>query len=147
MRSLTRRNRAWIRPSDQAFQQELELADLDLDVEGVVEGVEDRDGQGPVVAVAFELVDDPAVLDLALADADLELARLLAGVAEVDVLDVGVDLVEVGPLVRARGCSGSGRASGPGRGRPGRGATAAAGSAVRVSEWVSTARTSPSRIA
>ena len=51
-----------------------------------------------VVAVALELGDDPAVLDLALADADLELAGALAGVAEVDVLDVGVDGVEVGSL-------------------------------------------------
>ena len=47
--------------------------------------------------MAFEQVDDPAVLDLALADADLELAGLLAGVAEVDVLDIRIDLVEVPP--------------------------------------------------
>ena len=55
--------------SDQAFEQSLELADLDLDLEGAVERVEDRDGEGSVVAVALEEVDDPAVLDLALADA------------------------------------------------------------------------------
>ena len=81
--------------SQQAFQQEFELADLDLDVEGVVEAVEDGDGQGAVVAVAFEEVDDPAVLDLALADADLELAGAFARVAEMDVLDVREDGVVV----------------------------------------------------
>ena len=58
----------------------------------------DGDRQGAVVAVALEQGDDPAVLDLALADADLELAGALAGVAEVDVLDVGEDGVEVGSL-------------------------------------------------
>src|SRR5438105_3316057 len=86
--------------SDQAFQQELELADFDLDVEGVVGEVEDRDGQAAVVAVALEHADDAAVLDLALADPDLELVGALAGVAEVDVLDVGVEAVVVAAAVR-----------------------------------------------
>src|SRR5438046_575120 len=66
--------------SDQAFQQQLELADFHFDLERAVERVEDRDGEGPVVAVSFEEVDDPAVLDFPLADADLELAGLAAGV-------------------------------------------------------------------
>ena len=60
----------------------------------------DGDGQRPVVAVALELGDDLAVLDLALADADLELVGALAGVAEVDVLDERVQLVERGAGVR-----------------------------------------------
>ena len=87
--------------SDQAFEQELELSDLDFDVEAGADAVEDGDGQAAVVAVAFEEVDDAAVLDLALADADLELVGALAGVAEVDVLDVGIDDVEVGASVWA----------------------------------------------
>ena len=66
-----------IQHSDQAFEEALELADLAFDVERAIERVEDRDGQGAVVAVAFEEVDDPAVLDLPLADLDLELAGLL----------------------------------------------------------------------
>src|SRR5262249_53298887 len=92
-RGSSRKGKSRADASEQALEQELELADLDLGVERVVQPVEDGDGQGAVVAVALELVDDPAVLDLALADADLELAGPLAGVAEVDVLDVRVDRV------------------------------------------------------
>ncbi len=51
--------------------------------------------------MALEHGDDPGVFDLALADADLELAGCLAGVAEVDVLDVREDDVVVGMGARA----------------------------------------------
>src|SRR4051794_22241791 len=81
----SRARRPAINHSQQALEQQLELADLDLAFERVVGQVEDGDGQRAVVAVALEEVDGPAVLDLALADADLELAGGLAGVAEVDV--------------------------------------------------------------
>src|SRR5579883_1604731 len=82
--------------SDQGLQQQFELADLDLAVEVVLGAVEDRDGQRAVVAIALEHVDDPGILDLALADADLELPRGVARIAEVDVLDVREDGVVIG---------------------------------------------------
>ena len=63
--------------SDQRFQQQLELADLDLAVEGVLGAVDDGDGQRALVAVSLEQGDDPGVFDLTLADADLELAGRL----------------------------------------------------------------------
>ena len=81
--------------SDQRLQQQLELADLDLAVEGVLDAVDDGDGQRAFVAVALEHGDDPGVIDLSLADADLELAGSQARIAEVDVVDVGEDGVEV----------------------------------------------------
>ena len=138
---------ATIRPSDQAFEQELELADLDLDVERVVEGVEDRDGQRPVVAVAFELADDPAVLDLALADADLELARASCRCRGGGRSGRRGRPRRSSPPGAARGCSGWGRASGRGRGRPCRARRRPPGRRSGSREWVSTASTSPSRIA
>ncbi len=49
----------------------------------------------------LEHVDDPGVFDLALADADLELAGGLAGVAEVDVLDEREEGVVVGLRLRS----------------------------------------------
>ena len=87
--------------SDQSFQQELQLADLDLALERIVGAVDDRDGQRAIVAITLKLGDDPSVLDLALADTDLKLAGVLAGVAKLDVLHVGIDGVEFGLLVRA----------------------------------------------
>src|SRR5262245_41843439 len=81
---------------DQGLQQQLELADLDLAIERIVGPVDDGDGQRAIIPVPLEQVDDPGVFDLALADADLELAGRLAGVAEVDILDVRKDDVEVG---------------------------------------------------
>ena len=81
--------------SEERFEQELELADLDLAIERVVGTVEDGDAQTSVVAVALEHGDDPGVLHLSLADADLELAGGLAGVAKVDVLHVGEERIEV----------------------------------------------------
>ena len=82
---------------------------------GFSSAVDDGDGERPVVAVALEHVDDAGVVDLALADADLELARGLAGVAEVDVLDVGKDAVEIDVRASGPGGSGWGRGSVPGR--------------------------------
>src|SRR5437763_1890414 len=83
------------RESNQALQQQLELPHLTLDVEGAVQAVEDRDGQSAVVAIALEQADDAAVFDLALADADLELAGAYARIAQVDALHVGVNGVIV----------------------------------------------------
>src|SRR5262245_24014213 len=57
-------------PLDQGLQQELELADLNLAIEGIIGAIDDRDGQRAVVAVALEQGDDAGVFDLALADAD-----------------------------------------------------------------------------
>ena len=80
---------------DQRLQQELELAELDFAIEGVVGPVDDGDGQRAAVAVPLKHVDDPGVLDLALADADLKLAGNQARIAQVDVLNVGKNRVVI----------------------------------------------------
>ena len=109
--------------------------------------VEDGDREGAVVAVALELGDDPAVLDLTLADADLELAGSLAGVAELDVLDVRdrgrrslpcTAALDVVARVERHAEAGHGLAELEGRG---------SGRPVRVWLRVSTASTRPSRMA
>ena len=87
--------------SEQRLEQELELADLDLAFKGVVGAIDDGNRQGAIVAIALKLGDDASVFDLTLADTDLELSGILAGVAEVDVLHVGIEGIELGLLVRA----------------------------------------------
>src|SRR5260370_9389122 len=57
--------------------------------------------QGAIVVLAFELGDEPAVFNLPLADAYLELIRPAAGVAQVDVTDVGEYMIVTPALVRA----------------------------------------------
>ncbi len=86
---------------NQCLQQQLELADLDFAVEGVFDPVDDRYGERAIVAVPLKLSDDPGVIDLSLADADLELARPQSGIAEVDVVDIGKNDVEIHVPVRA----------------------------------------------
>ena len=63
--------------SKQRFEQQFQLAQLDLAVERIVGTVDDGDGKRAVVAEALKLVDDPGIVDLALADAGLKLAGLL----------------------------------------------------------------------
>src|SRR5438552_2931953 len=87
--------------SHQTLQQELQLPHLRLHREVPVRHVVDGDRQQTVVMEPLELRDDSAILDLPLADANLQLARGPAGVAEVAVADVRIDLVEAASLMRA----------------------------------------------
>src|SRR5947209_2791192 len=82
------------RSSNQALQQILQFANLVLFRKSLLGQIMDIDGQEAVVVVARHLGDDTAVLDLALADVDLKLVRAAAGVAQVDMADERVDLVE-----------------------------------------------------
>src|SRR5687768_2447724 len=66
--------------SDQALEQILQLPHLGLHGVRRLRHVVQGDRQQAVVVEALELRDNAAVLDLALADADLELARAAAGV-------------------------------------------------------------------
>src|SRR3954469_7286434 len=87
--------------SKEGFQQELELAKLDLAIERVLRTIDDGDGQRARVAITLKLGDDSGVFNLTLADADLEFAMVLAGITKVDVLHVGINGVEFPLLVRA----------------------------------------------
>src|SRR5260370_28598992 len=71
---------------DQGLQQELELAQLNFTIEGVVGPVDDGDRKRAVVAMPLEHRDDPGVFDLSLTDADLKLAWRQARITQMDIL-------------------------------------------------------------
>ena len=64
----------------QAFQQKLQLAHFGFHGEGSIGQVLDGYAQQSIVILSLELVDDAAIFNLALADANLEFARRPAGI-------------------------------------------------------------------
>src|SRR5437016_2398599 len=78
---------------DQAFEEVFKLTDFGVHGEGGVSDVVDGHGEQPIVAEALQLGDDAAVFDLALADADLELARPASGIAQMDVAHIRIKIV------------------------------------------------------
>ena len=93
------RNRKRTLSLHQTFQQILQLADFRLHGESRVGDVADIDRQRPIVTETGQLGDDPAVLDFALADPQLELIGAAAGVAQTNVPHEGINLVEIPVLV------------------------------------------------
>src|SRR5260370_33263455 len=85
----------------EAFQQIFQLANLGVHGEGGVREIVDGHGQEAIVTEAKKLGDNAAVFDFTLADADLELPRAAAGVAQVNVANVREQIVVGGALPRA----------------------------------------------
>src|SRR5262249_35686376 len=83
----------------QGLEQQFEFADFYLAFEWVVGPINDGDRQGSIIAMALKLRDNASIFDLTLADSDLELPGIPAGVAEVYVLHIRIDGIELDLLV------------------------------------------------
>ena len=89
--------------------------------------------------MALKHVHDPGVVDLALADAHLKLAGGRSGIAQVHVLDVGKNAVEIDVGLRALKVMAGVQGDAPSPGRPGTARRRPEGRRSGVSECVSRA--------